>query len=218
MPSDELGSALIVAYTEKVHSIYPFMDDEQLKVLHQERHKLKNGATREGEIGSAKLHLVYGIGARHLQLLGTSRVTFDRSLPEAHFTAAAGALNIAFELRSTDSIEILLLLALYSLHSPSGPGAWQLTGMAVRLCVELGLHRRPRSQVQPSAPRQVGQRRRCLFWSCLILERKVATTLGRPFSLHDSDIDAEVSTRMLSKGVFADTAVSMRSTGIRAQQ
>lgn len=191
MPNDELGQSLITAYTDKVHSIYPFLDNGQLKSLHQERYKLKDSGTREGEIGSAKLHLVYGIGARHLQLLGTSRVTFDRSLPEAHFTAAAGALNIAFELRSTDSIEILLLLALYSLHSPSGPGAWQLTGMAVRLCVELGLHRRPRTQSQTA--RQPKQRRRCLFWSCLILERKVATTLGRPFSLSDNDIDVEVS-------------------------
>lgn len=191
MPSDELGTALITAYTDKVHSIYPFLDELQLKVLHRERHKLKEGGTPEGEIGSAKLHLVYGIGARHLQLLGTSRVTFDRSLPEAHFTAAAGALNIAFELRSTDSIEILLLLAIYSLHSPAGPGAWQLTGMAIRLCIELGLHRRSRTQSTSTASRP-DPRRKCLFWSCLILERKVATTLGRPFSLSDNDIDVEV--------------------------
>lgn len=194
MPSDELGDALIAAYIDKVHSVYPFLDDGRLSALHRDRVQINEVVSREGRIGSAKLHLVYGIGARHLQLLGTSRVAFDRSLPEAHFTAAAGALNIAFELRSTDSIEVLLLLAIYSLHSPSGPGAWQLTGLAVRLCIELGLHRKVRAA--SAATRSQDQRRRCLFWSCLILERKVAVTLGRPFSLSDSDIDAEVNGRM----------------------
>jgi hypothetical protein len=191
VPADELGAALLSAYLNKVHSVYPFLDREKLLAMHEARKELSKSSAREHITCVAKLHLVYGIGARHLQLLGTSHVIFDRSLPEAHFTAAAAGLSSAFELRSTESIEMLLLLSLFSLHSPSGPGAWQLTGMATRLCVELGMHRRGKSGDVPQ-----DQRRRALFWSCLILERKVSMTLGRPFSLADTDIDAEVSNYM----------------------
>jgi hypothetical protein len=190
LPNEELGQALISAYLNKVHTLYPFLDSRGLLAVHQARIDLAQSGSRECRSSVAKLHLVYGIGARHLQLLGTSRIAFDRTLPEAHFTAAAATLGDTFELRSTDSVEMLLLLALYSLHSPSGPGAWQLTGMAVRLCVELGLHRQGRSAISDPDTRQ---RRKSLFWSCLILERKVAVTLGRPFSLSDVDIDVEVS-------------------------
>lgn len=186
LPEDTLGASLVKAYTDKVHSLYPFLDEQQLAKQHAERGEL-DPATRGDAVVLSKLHLVYGIGARHLQLLGSA--SFDRTLPEAHFTAAAASLDVALELRSVDNIEILLLLALYSLHSPSGPGAWQLTGMAIRLCVECGLHRGGRIEGTGAAE----QRRRCLFWSCLILERKVAITLGRPFSLHDMDITADVS-------------------------
>ena len=182
LPVDAFGSSLVKAYLDKVHSLYPFLDEKRIANVHQARGELD--ATKRGDaVLLSKLHLVYGIGARHLQLLGSA--SFDQTLPEAHFTSAAALLDIALELRSIDNIEILLLLALYSLHSPSGPGAWQLTGMAIRLCVEFGLHRGGRTDT--------AQRTRCLFWSCLILERKVAVTLGRPFSLHDMDITAEVS-------------------------
>ena len=187
IPENELGAALLSAYLNKVHSVYPFLDKDKLLAMHDARKDLGCSAGKDQVIAIAKLHLIYGIGARHLQLLGTSHIAFDRALPEAHFTAAAASLGTAFELRSTDSIEILLLLSLFSLHSPSGPGAWQLTGMAIRLCVELGMHRRGKPGLTPQ-----DQRRRALFWSCLVLERKVSVTLGRPFSLADADIDAEV--------------------------
>jgi hypothetical protein len=33
-------------------------------------------------------------------------------------------------------------MALYCLREPKDPGAWTLAGLAVRLCIELGLHRK----------------------------------------------------------------------------
>lgn len=194
LPSEELGNSLLRAYLVKVHTQYPFLDREKLWAAHQARDRLAGGAgptTREARLSLARLHLVYGIGARHLQLSGRSAHSFEKALPEAHFIAATEHLNAAFELRTTENIEILLLLAFYSLHSPSGPGAWHLTGMAVRLCVELGLHRRTKGLNE--SKRYADQMRKRLFWSALILERKIAVTLGRPFSLADYEIDVEVS-------------------------
>ncbi|ORY26798.1 fungal-specific transcription factor domain-domain-containing protein [Naematelia encephala] len=190
LPPDGLGNELLAAYLAKVHSSIPFLNRNALEALHTRRHELPASTSRSAQLGLSKLHLVYGIGARHLQLSGRSQYIFDKTLPEAHFIAATEHLDVTFETRTTESVELMLLLTLYSLHSPSGPGAWQLTGMAVRLSVELGLHKAQRS---PSASYQLAdQMRKRLFWSTIIIERKVALTLGRPFALADHDIDVDV--------------------------
>ena len=163
LPADDLGNAFLKAYLSKVHAFYPFLDQHRLQSQHTLRHQLNSEpVTREDRSALAKLHLVYGIGSRHLQLAGKG-VPFERSLPEAHFIAASQHLSAIFELRTTENIEIMLLLAFYSLHSPSGPGVWHLTGMAVRTSVELGLHRNVRdlAETQP----HVDQVRKRLFWS-----------------------------------------------------
>ena len=185
MPDDILGAALLAAYITRVHADYPFVHRKAIERMHMRRHDLPSSSP-----WLVKLHLIYGTGARHLQLSGRSIVSFDRTLPEAHFVAAARHLDAALEVRSAESIEILLLLVIYSLHSPSGPGAWQLTGMAIRLCVELGLHRGVR--MVNDSNRLADQQRKRLFWAAIILERRVALTLGRPFSLADADIDVEL--------------------------
>jgi hypothetical protein len=203
LPADDLGNAFLKAYLSKVHAFYPFLDQHRLQSQHTLRHQLNSEpVTREDRSALAKLHLVYGIGSRHLQLAGKG-VPFERSLPEAHFIAASQHLSAIFELRTTENIEIMLLLAFYSLHSPSGPGVWHLTGMAVRTSVELGLHRNVRdlAETQP----HVDQVRKRLFWSALILERKVAITLGRPFSLSDDDIDAQVGSQLQQHIQLADS-------------
>jgi len=183
MPSDELGSALLQAYLDQIQPFYPFLDRRKLEDLHRQRFELTATSAH-----LAKLHFVYGIGARRLQLARRSSHSIQHNLPEEHFVSGTAQLSSALELRSLDSIEIILLLAIYVLHSPSGPGVWQLTGTAMRMCVEFGLHRNSKEVQSPSV-----ETRQRLFWSCLILERKVAVVLGRPFSLHDVDIAVEVS-------------------------
>jgi hypothetical protein len=86
--------------------------------------------------------------------------------------------------------------------------------MAVRTSVELGLHRNVRdlAETQP----HVDQVRKRLFWSALILERKVAITLGRPFSLSDDDIDAQVGSQLQEHNQSADNMYRSRQTSMIA--
>lgn len=77
-------------------------------------------------------------------------------------------------LRDVRSVQYLLLLALYSLRSPRNPGAWALAGLAVRQCIELGLHRKP-ANPELSMERELEVR---LFWSCYYLDRGVSVALG----------------------------------------
>jgi hypothetical protein len=68
---------------------------------------------------------------------------------------------------------------------PSGTSVWHLCGFAMRLCLELGLHR-PKPHHENHSRSE--QQRRKLFWSVYIFERKSALVLGRPFAVSDKDI------------------------------
>jgi hypothetical protein len=190
IPTPELGSTLLSAYLATVHRSYPFLDRDRLIVLHKEVTKGSSGTSAPSRKALTKLHLVYGIGGRQLQLSSGSPMPFERSLPEAHYVAAVSLLRDAFEIRGMENIELLLLMSLYSLHSPSGPGVWHLCGIALRLSVEMGLHRGV--QHLPAGMYHQDQARKRLFWSCYLLERKICITLGRPVSLSDADIDVQV--------------------------
>ena len=62
------------------------------------------------------------------------------------------------------------------------------TGLAMRMCIELGLHRQKRSS-KVSLRSELNKR---LFWSCYWWDREIAIALGRPPSISDHDIDVEV--------------------------
>lgn len=62
----------------------------------------------------------------------------------------------------------------------------------MRLCIDLGLHRRLPTLTKTSPAEAEMQRR--VFWSCYCLDRQISIILGRPFAISDRDIDVEVRT------------------------
>lgn len=66
--------------------------------------------------------------------------------------------------------------------------AWRVIGLTVRLCIELGLHRR-----ETYATLFVSDEERStavkLFWSVYVLDRRWSFGTGMPFALQDADID-----------------------------
>ena len=50
-------------------------------------------------------------------------------------------ISAAGESHSVHNIEAMTLLVLYNLRSLSNSGIWYMTGLAMRTCVDLGLHR-----------------------------------------------------------------------------
>ncbi|KAK9384466.1 fungal-specific transcription factor domain-containing protein [Lipomyces mesembrius] len=130
-----------------------------------------------------KLQMIYAIGARYLQLTGT----YAYIPPDIHYHTAMRYLDILSDSPLIEIIEKLLLVVVFQLRSPSGPGIWHLTGFTVRLCVEAGFHRKlnVKSALED-------QRRKKIFWSLYVLERSVSVTLGRPFCIADRDIDVDL--------------------------
>jgi hypothetical protein len=107
--------------------------------------------------------------------------------PEALYDRALDNREAILQLGDTRSLTYLLLLGQHSVRMPKEPGAWTFFGLAMTMCIELGLHRKRRS----SRVSLESERNKRLFWSCYAYDRELAIVMGRPPSISDHDIDVD---------------------------
>jgi hypothetical protein len=83
-----------------------------------------------------------------------------------------------------ETLRSVLLLAQFIALNPSRGSLWHLTGIALRLCVEMGLHWETDEQALNSDQDALQDRRR-LWYSAYYFDRVLCNTLGRPFGIAD---------------------------------
>ena len=75
---------------------------------------------------------------------------------------------------------------MYEFHCDNEHTSWRVIGLTVRLCIEIGLHRKETYDALPEAERNSVV---LLFWAIYCLDRRWSFGVGMPFALQDSDID-----------------------------
>ncbi|KAI0416201.1 fungal-specific transcription factor domain-containing protein [Xylaria grammica] len=187
-PADEHGTALLNAYLNQPQTRYPFLDEREIWDLHAKRMTLNTTPvqqlTKPERFGLFKLYMVYAIGAMLIQLTERNAPT----PPENYYMTALQHLFTARESKTTQNVEAMLLLVLYHIRS-SSYGIWYMIGLAMRTCIDLGLHTK---RHEGNLDRYTIQMRRRLFWSVYSLERTIAICLGRPLSIPDRQIDVDL--------------------------
>ncbi|KAL1896115.1 hypothetical protein Sste5346_004855 [Sporothrix stenoceras] len=188
-PADTLGRRMIDTYLHQLHPRYPFIDRADVWRLHGQRHALAAAAhselSREQRFGVFKLYMVYAIGAT---LIALTDKRHDRTTlaSEGYYLTALQHVAAAREPRTIQNIEAMILLALYHLRESSCHGMWYMVGLAMRTCIDLGMHR---AAYETGVAPPLVHRRRLLFWSVYSLDRTIAMSLGRPLSITDRQID-----------------------------
>lgn len=129
------------------------------------------------------LGLVLSIGSTTLERAGKLS-TFDRpNMVVPYARILSGCLLSP----SIKGLQILTLLALYSLFDTKGISTWSIVGILTRQAVALGLSRRDTSQESLSP--QAEELRHRLFWSILVLDRMLAVSVGHPPGLLDENMN-----------------------------
>ncbi|RDW85575.1 hypothetical protein BP5796_03900 [Coleophoma crateriformis] len=215
-PNDDMGARILDAYLTRLHLRYPFLDRKDILERHANRFVQKNNSAQD-QFGTFKMYMIYAIGATMLKLTEP----YDYTPPENFFMAALQYISAARESHSVNNIEAMTLLVLYNLRSPSNSGIWYMIGLAMRTCVDLGLHREAHYNNGNVSPYE-GQLRRRLFWSVYFLERVIAVSLGRPYSIADRDIDAslplEIDDTVRDDSLIARTLAVSRSPTFQASR
>ncbi|KAI0894724.1 fungal-specific transcription factor domain-containing protein [Annulohypoxylon nitens] len=144
-----------------------------------ESHRPDFSSVAEGDLFIA--YMVFAVGLCSLPVPGGSRPPQS----EGCFNSALRCVDKLLSYSSSDmeTLTVVLLLAQYIALNPSKGSLWQLTGIAIRLCIDLGLHWE--TDVILALPQSVLNERRRLFWAAYRFDRLLAVTLGRPFGIAD---------------------------------
>ena len=127
------------------------------------------------------VYMILAIG-----LCGITKGEIGRPMQsEGCFNSAIKSLDAVFNYprNSLESLASILLLCQYVELCPSKGSLWQLSGLALRLCIEMGLHWEPDTVIDMD-PAVLDERRR-LFWTAYNFDRVLVITLGRPFGIVD---------------------------------
>lgn len=136
-------------------------------------------------VSTSVLHMVYAIAGRYLE----AAREIGRFFPEQHFAAAMCNLDEILRFQDIRSVQFLLLLSVYGLRSADGSEPWTYIGLAMRQCIDLGLHKKPRR----SNSFFENEMKKRVFWTSYCLDRQLSISMGRPFAISDRDIDVQVS-------------------------
>jgi hypothetical protein len=118
-PTHSAGSKYIRAYLSSIHPLYPLIDQEEIWRIHG----TATGEAMPAPISHtaadlARLHLIYAIGSRCIQLLKPRKI--PKHLPEGHLMSAMQHIPEMLKVTSIHTVEVTLLLAIHSMRSPSG--------------------------------------------------------------------------------------------------
>ncbi|OKL62323.1 hypothetical protein UA08_02518 [Talaromyces atroroseus] len=117
--------------------------------------------------------------------------TRDSDIPGTGFFLQAMSLTQDLhEEASVAYVEALLIISLYSLALNRTKSAYTYAGMALRLCLTLGLHHNLPDGYAISAVER--EHRIRIWWSVYITDRITSSKLGHPVTIHDRDIDVDL--------------------------
>lgn len=92
----------------------------------------------------------------------TREKTFDFA-PNQFYKVAMGAAAEAFASTSLACLQATLFVAVHSLLTPADVNVWTVAHVAMAHCVDLGLHRDPRSEQHTSSAATI----RCMVFYCV---------------------------------------------------
>ncbi|KAI1251681.1 hypothetical protein MGN70_006249 [Eutypa lata] len=169
---------LVDAYFRHIGRSYPCVDRAKVWASFE---AVGDVATiRHHDRNATILYLIMAIGRTTLERAGQ----LPKDVTTKFDVSYADIVHDCLLYPGFTSIQVLLLLSLYSLFDSGYPSTWSLLCIASRQVVELGLTRR-----DDRADRDVAERCHRLFWSVYTLDRQMATSLGVPAALVDENMD-----------------------------
>ncbi|TID17807.1 Alternative oxidase [Venturia nashicola] len=139
-----------------------------------------------GRLATSKLFVLFALG----ELYSTKVAPPDGSFPGLlYFAHARRNVTVPAERPQLDTMEITLLLSLYSYNLNRRHSAHLFADSAIRLGIVMGMHLNiPESLLRDRAAREHRNR---IWWTAYTFDRTWSSKLGHPVSVHDDDFDVD---------------------------
>ncbi|ODV86914.1 hypothetical protein CANARDRAFT_6484 [[Candida] arabinofermentans NRRL YB-2248] len=192
LQDDVYSNKLVEMFTSITFPKIPILTRDYVNQLHQRRHRLLTSVAvdRTDMLERFQLLVIYALGTRTYQFTGKLETDFPSAnyKPSQFISEAAVHLGEITSIVDLDSIQSLALLAWYMIRSSGGLSIWHMLALSMKLCVELGLHRK---EVNVTDYVYSVKRRR-VFWGVYVLERIACMRFRKPFTLSDYQIDVDL--------------------------
>ncbi|KAK9447749.1 fungal-specific transcription factor domain-containing protein [Limtongia smithiae] len=198
LPRRQAADRLLEIYFSHSHIAFPFLS--KMATL-QAVDKIYSDPMfyHENVFWAFVFDLVLAIAASTVQKYDWNQL----ATPESHAARGLTKLNTVLCFNGRKPLIAILMLSVYALIHDTSASVWHLVGIAVRLCIELGLHRE--EVLVKGGYFEIEMRRRC-FWCVFALDRMVSVTLGRPLALGDSEIDIPLPTAHTDECLWTATS------------
>ncbi|KAG8965448.1 hypothetical protein FRC03_000516 [Tulasnella sp. 419] len=89
-------------------------------------------------------------------------------------------------------LQIAALSSFYAASTSSPQLSWHLSGIGLRMAIDVGAHRRNGRRDHKSSRLTENERWKRAFWALTVFDKAGSTSQGWPIALHDEDFDAEL--------------------------
>ncbi|KAL4738806.1 hypothetical protein BDV11DRAFT_215688 [Aspergillus similis] len=185
--SKDFVTPFLRSFLDRIHIYYLYFDRTELEE-HCEAFFGRTSPESGGVSAAAQSHrdfsvyLAVSIGM--LLSPQSGRVDF---LAQSLRSAAVKLLPTILQCGNCLSLmHCLVLLVVYSMLSPNGGSTWHLLGLAMKRCVAFGMHKE--QDTDSALPAEESTRRKSILWTLYSLDRKICTSMDRPFGIQDQDI------------------------------
>jgi hypothetical protein len=198
LPTKEAAQNLVKAYFQFANLSLPLLHEPTLVQKLQLLYSMSNvvdlnhvHTSMEARIAIFFVFEVFAVALLTIQKQDPSRI--PASLADRYHRTAVRALNEAGLPNDVEGVQALLLVGQYCYHHPTIWAVWKTVGAALRLAVELELHKDP--PANDFDPLTLDTRRRT-FWVAYAMDRNISIALSMPSCLSDGAITAQVCTAL----------------------
>ncbi|KAM3471638.1 hypothetical protein MY8738_009230 [Beauveria namnaoensis] len=175
LPTRRLADELMRTYWLYIDPLYPFLNKEDW----QDRYaRLFAGQpiNTDESVFMASLNIVFALST---QLHEGQDATARNGTSQDYFQRAQDLVDVTtWDSGSLEVVQYLLITSQYLQSTNSPHQTWMVVGLAVRTAQSLGLHLAETSAAKSPTVEQ--QRHRKIWHGCVLMDRMVALTHGRP--------------------------------------
>ncbi|KAK9354944.1 fungal-specific transcription factor domain-containing protein [Lipomyces doorenjongii] len=175
---------LIQVYESEINCMYPIFEVQELDTKYEdfrqyyEQHGINFPNMQDLSVIKIILAIATGVTETHV---AEGRKLYEEVLKMTERNIVAGSADVY-------TLISLWLIHNYQFHTDLESLAYRTICFAAVLAIELGLHQSTKMSQKFPDPMQ-RERCRALFWCVYVVDRRMAFSTGRPYTLRDEDID-----------------------------
>ncbi|KAL2807707.1 fungal-specific transcription factor domain-containing protein [Aspergillus granulosus] len=202
-PSEEVAVSLVDIFFDQYQLQYPIVSQQWLihETIQYYRSRPDSNLSAPKDIYTAFiLQIIFAISL--LTISKDNQNDDALFLAERFHSCAMANLTTIMQNKTLETLQCLLLLLLYALLHLSATPIWHISGLSMRMCIDLGLHSESTIEASSGSIASDGDidSKRRLFWVTYTFDRMLSIMLGRPFTLEDKYIDVAYPDQSLLEG------------------